>query len=118
MRNFNKKLKEIEGLFIYKFRFYDYTNHKLKIYLISPDGSHIYISVNNISNKSTYNYELGDLYFDINKNKVFEDEPFETGVLNDKDYNFYKKKYEKISTWDTEKIKNIIDGFGFNKIIV
>ena len=66
MKNFEKKVKYLNTLFIYKFRVYDYENNKLKIYYISPDKSHIYLQIDFTSIDGEYLCEVGELYFDNN----------------------------------------------------
>jgi hypothetical protein len=112
MRNFDKKVKYLNSLFIYKFRVYDYGNKKLKIYYISPDKSHIYLSIDLIPNiEKVYLCEVGELYFDEKRKITFEDTPTESFNIDKNDYNLFKKYYDTIPSWVNRKIIEIIDSY-------
>jgi hypothetical protein len=112
MKNFEKKVKYLNSLFINKFRVYDHENRKLKIYFISPDKSHIYMSVDfNKSNGHGRLCEVGDLYFDEKRKNTFEDTPQESFYLDPTHYKFYKKYYEAQPIWVSQNITNIINSY-------
>jgi hypothetical protein len=112
MKNFDKKVSHLNSLFMYKFRVYDYENKKLKIYYISPDNSHIYISVDiATSNNQTYCCEVGELYFDKSKRNTFEDTPTEIFDIDKTDYKTFRKQYDKTPSWVNHKITEIINSY-------
>jgi hypothetical protein len=112
MENFDKKVKYLNTLFIYKFTVYDYENKKLKIYYISPDKSHIYISVDFIPNdERQYACELGSLYFDTVRKTTYEDTPTEEFNIDSPDFKLFRKHYDKLPTWANRKISEIIDSY-------
>jgi hypothetical protein len=109
MQNFDKKVKNLFNLYMYKFKEFDYESIKLKIYFISPDNRHIYISIDNICNgDGNYRCEVGDLFLDVSKNKVFEDTPNEIAYFTKDEFTKLKKIYEKTPKWSNKLIKDII----------
>jgi hypothetical protein len=112
MRNFDKKVKYLNSLFIYKFRVYDYENKKLKIYYISPDKSHIYLSIDLVPNlDKVYFCEVGELYFDEKRKNTFEDTPTEIFHIDRSDYTLFRKYYDKLPSWVNHKITEIMDSY-------
>jgi hypothetical protein len=112
MRNFNKKVKALGDLFIYKFRYHDAKSYKYKVYYISLDNKHLYISVDITPNRDKlYSCEVGCLYFNEKNNTIFEDTPNETFHINKTNYSFFKNIYEKTPIWSDLKIKKIIYSF-------
>ena len=110
MQNFDKKVKYLDTLFIYKFKVLDYKEHKIKIYYISADSRHIYITVDSIPNaENQYKLDLGDLYFNYEKQQVFEDTPKEIVVLDTHEFKIIKQLYDKTSNWSNKKIKDIFE---------
>ena len=109
MRNFDKKVKYLDSLFIYRFRVSEYKEHRLKIYYISPDNTHIYVAIDSIPNENgEYTLEVGDLFFDQNKKKTFEDSPSEVFSLGFDDFKIFRGIYDKTKNWSNQKIKEII----------
>jgi len=117
MKDFITKLKKFESLFMYEFGTYDKINNKLKIYLISPDQRHQYISVelSNL-NSDDYECEIGDLHF-IN-NKVFEDTPISIFNLTKDNRREYQKYHEKKNKWDNRDIPFIVKSFSTIDLII
>ncbi len=110
MQNFDKKVKYLFDLHMYRFKQYDYETIKLKIYLISPDNRHLYLSIDSVSDKDgSYHCEIGDLFFDYNKKKIFEDTPNEIVYFNKIQYNIIKKFYDKTPTWSNRLIGDIME---------
>ena len=95
---------------MYRFKQYDYETIKLKIYFISPDNRHIYLSIDNTYNEDGfYHCEMGDLFFDYTKNKIFEDTPNEVVRFNKNEYNIIKKFYDKTPEWSNKLIRDIME---------
>lgn len=118
MRNFEKKLKYLSTLFIYKFKSYDYENRKLKLYFISPDKSHIYVSIDQIKTKELgYLCEVGELYLDEKRKTTFEDTPTELFYVGSSEHKFFKSYYDNQSVWVNWNITNIINSFNTNEKI-
>ena len=71
MKDFTRKLEQMDTLFICKFSVSDYVNHQFKIYFISPDSDHQYMVVNQIQNNE-HNHEcfIGNLFLDSKSNVV------------------------------------------------
>lgn len=112
MGNFDKKVKYLNSLFIYKFRVYDYENQKLKIYYISPDNSHNYLSVDlTIGVDQMFFCEIGELYFDEKRKQTFEDTPNETFFIDKSDHKLFRKYYDALPTWVNLKITEIINAY-------
>lgn len=110
MQNFDKKVKYLNSLFIYKFKIYDYDSLKFKIYYISPDNQHIYLKIDSVpdSNK-LYTCEIGELYFDELRRMTFEDTPTETFDINATEFKIFVKCYDKTPSWTALKISEIIE---------
>jgi hypothetical protein len=118
MRNFEKKLKYLSTLFIYKFKSYDHGNQKLKLYFISPDMSHVYISVDRVKGeKHVYLCEVGELYLDEKRKTTFEDTPTESFCIGDTEYRVFKKYHDNQPIWVSWNITNIINSFNINEKI-
>ena len=111
MKNFDKKVKYLNTLFIYKFRVYDYENNKLKIYYISPDKSHIYLQIDGSTPDGEYLCELGELYFDNNRKTTYEDTPTESFKINKSDFKSFRKYYDGLPSWVNKMISDIIDSY-------
>jgi hypothetical protein len=112
MGNFNKKVKYLNSLFIYKFRVYDRENQKLKLYFISPDKSHIYLSVDYIRyNPLGYLCEVGELYFDEKRKVTFEDTPIESFYIENTEHKFFKKYYDNQPIWFNQMITDIVNSY-------
>lgn len=111
MENFNKKVKYLNTLFIYKFRVYDYENKKLKIYYISPDKSHIYLQIDATSNDGNYSCEVGELYFAQSNNLIYEDTPNESFRIDKNDFKLFKKYYDTLRLWENNMVSEIIDSY-------
>jgi hypothetical protein len=112
MRNFDKKVKYLNSLFICKFILYDHENQKLKIYHISPDKSHIYMSVDHITKDDKgYLCEVGELYFDEKRKLTFEDTPTECFYIDKVEYKLFRKIYDKTPPWDKNKIIDIVNSY-------
>jgi hypothetical protein len=112
MINFNKKVKYLNTLFIYRFRVYDYVNKKLKLYFISPDKSHLYISVDGFVNQNNnYQCEIGNLYLNEKHKTVFEDTPNEIFFLEKKDCKIFNNYYNSSKTLDRIIISEIINSY-------
>jgi hypothetical protein len=112
MRNFEKKVKYLNNLFIYKFRLYEHENQKLKIYFISPDKSHIYMSVDHVMVKDgLYSCEVGELYFDEKKQSPFEDTPTEYFFINNLEHKLFRKYYDTQPSWVNTKIADIVKSY-------
>jgi len=109
MKNFDKKVKNLNTLFIYKFRVYDHENNKLKIYYISPDKSHIYLQIDGTPTENEYLCEVGELYFDNNRKMTYEDTPTETFKIGKTDFKTFRKYYDKLPSWVNKLITEIID---------
>jgi hypothetical protein len=109
MRNFDKKVKYLFNLHMYRFKEYNYETIKLKFYIISADDRHTYLSIDNVYNEQgLFQCEIGDLFFDHTKNKLFEDTPNETVYLNKIEYKTIKKFYDKTPDWSNKLIKDIM----------
>lgn len=112
MENFDKKIKNLKTLFIYKYKIYDREKQKLKIYFISPDKSHIYISVDHVINTHRmYLCEVGDLYFDKKRKVTFEDTPNETFYISKNDYKTFRKLHDNQPYWCNSKITDIVNSY-------
>ncbi len=116
MRNFEKKVKYLNSLFIYKFRVYDHENQKLKLYFVSPDKLHIYMSVDHVKyNGLGYLCEVGDLYFDEKKRTTFEDTPTESFYIDGSEHKFFRKYYDNQPSWVNHKIIDIVNSYNSKK---
>lgn len=112
MRNFDKKVKYLNSLFIYKFRVYDHENQKLKIYFISPDKSHIYMSTDHVRfSGQSYLCEVGELYFDEKRKTTFEDTPTESFYIDVAEHKVFRKYYDNQPFWDNRKITDIVKSY-------
>jgi hypothetical protein len=111
MKNFEKKVKYLNSLFIYKFRVYDYENNKLKIYYISPDKSHIYLQIDFTSIDGEYLCEVGELYFNNNRKTTYEDTPNESFMITKSDFKSFRKYYDRLPSWINKMISEIIDSY-------
>lgn len=100
------------ALFMYKFKVYDNINLKLKIYFISPDNSHIYLSIDSVSKDKSYLCELGELYLDEKKLIIFEDTPNEIFTINSIDNKVYKRYHDQLPLWSNCLITNLIHTYG------
>ena len=110
MAGFDKKVKYLNSLFIYKFKIYDYVNQKIKIYYISPDNQHNYLIIDAIpSSNSGYLCEIGELYFNEEKRMTFEDTPSEVFFVDNSDFKQFNKITSNIPSWTDHKIKEIIE---------
>jgi hypothetical protein len=111
MKNFEKKVKYLNTLFIYKFRVYDYENNKLKIYYISPDKSHIYLQIDGTTVDGEYLCEVGELFFDTNRKMTYEDTPTEVFRIDKSDFKLFRKHYDNLPSWVNKMISEIIDSY-------
>ena len=112
MINFNKKVKDLNTLFIYRFRVYDAVNKKLKLYFISPDKSHLYLSIDSvIGENKNYQCEIGDLYLNDRYGTVFEDTPNEIFILGKNDYEIFCNYYNNSKTLDNIMVNDIIKSY-------
>jgi hypothetical protein len=118
MRDFTIKLATMDNLFICKFSVSDYINHQFKIYYISADGDHQYLSVDNIQNKD-HNHDcyIGSLYTDGKTNQIFEDTHKESFSINRKDYKDFIKYLNILEKWDKNNIKDIEKIYGKNLVV-
>lgn len=108
MENFAKKIDYVWNFFMYKFKYHDARSHKIKIYLISPDEEHLYMSVDMASDgENKFHFEIGNLYIDKKFNKLFEDNPKESFKINKRDFNFFKKKTNKIQEWEDKLFNDL-----------
>jgi hypothetical protein len=88
----------------------DYKEYKIKIYYISPDSRHIYITIDSIPNAANqYTLEVGNLFFNYEKLQIFEDTPNEIETLNSNEFKIVKKLYDKTAIWSDNKIKDIFE---------
>jgi len=109
MQNFDKRVKYLFDLHMYRFKQYDYETIKLKIYFISPDNRHLYLSIDSVPNKEgLFHCEIGELFFDYANNKIFEDTPNEIAYFNKIQYGIIKKFYDKTPTWTNHLIRDIM----------
>ena len=119
MQNFDKKVKYLDSLFIYKFKIYDYEFHKVKIYYISADDQHIYFSIDSIPGRDqVYNCQIGDLFLDDVKRKTFEDTPNESFNITAAQFKYFKKYFEHIPNLSAIKIREIIESEGQKDLVV
>jgi len=117
MKDFTRKLEQMNGLFICKFSVSDYVNHQFKIYFISPDSDHQYMTVNQIQN-SEHNYEcyIGNLFLDSKNETSFEDTHKEFFVINRKNYSDFVSYFNLIPKWHIQNIKEIEKNHGKNLV--
>lgn len=100
MDKLDKKLKYMDGIYLYKYQLYDRINHKVKVYFISPDNHHKYISIDSVYNKKNICiFELGDLLLNSKKNLVFEDTPDEIFELNKNDFKLFNEYFKSKPLW-------------------
>jgi hypothetical protein len=112
MINFEKKVKDLNTLFIYRFKFYDHVNKKLKLYFISPDNFHLYLSIDSVINENkNYQCEIGDLYLNEKFGTVFEDTPKEIIFLEKKDYKIFNYYFNNSATLDNIIVNEIIKSY-------
>jgi hypothetical protein len=91
---------------------YDIRNKKLKLYFISPDKSHLYISVDGFVNQNNnYQCEIGNLYLNEKHKTVFEDTPNEIFFLEKKDCKIFNNYYNSSKTLDRIIISEIINSY-------
>jgi hypothetical protein len=108
MENFVKKIKYVDSLFINKFGFYDSDNKKLKIYYISPDNNHSFLSVDFTPNaENEYSCEFGTLYIGTKQNITYEDTAIECFSINRNEFKSFKKYHDFLPKWDKSKITEI-----------
>ena len=118
MKDFTIKLTQMNSLFICKFSVSDYINHEFKIYYISPDGSHEYLSVNQIQNNDhQHECSMGSLYFDSKTKTMFEDTYRETFIINRKNYADFIKYFNILKVWSNQYIDDIEKIYGKNLVI-
>lgn len=118
MKDFRIKLANMNDLFICKFSVSDYVNNKLKIYYISPDSDHGYLTVNQIQN-SDHHYEctIGDLYVNGKTSSVFEDTEIEQFTINRKDFKDFVNYYNSLPNWHKSNIIDIEKNYGNNLVV-
>lgn len=118
MKDFTIKLTQMNDLFICKFGLSDYMNHEFKIYYISPDGNHEYLSVNQIQNLNhEHECSIGTLYFDSKTKTVFEDTQREVFIISRKNYNDFIKCFNNLKWWSNTYIDDIEKIYGKNLVI-
>ena len=118
MRDFTIKLATMDNLFICKFSVSDYINQQFKIYYISPDGDHQYLSIDNIQNKDhEHDCYIGSLYMDGKTNQVFEDTHQETFTINRKNYKDFIRYLNILEIWDRTDIGDIEKINGKNLVV-
>jgi hypothetical protein len=118
MRDFTIKLATMDNLFICKFSVSDYINQQFKIYYISPDGDHQYLSIHNIQNKDhEHDCYIGSLYMDSKTNRVFEDTHQETFTINRKNYKDFIRYLNILEIWDRTDIGDIEKIYGKNLVV-
>ena len=118
MRDFTIKLATMDNLFICKFSVSDYINQQFKIYYISPDGDHQYLSIDNIQNKDhEHDCYIGSLYMDSKTNQVFEDTHQETFTINRKDYKDFIRYLNILEVCDRTNIGDIEKIYGKNLVV-
>ena len=118
MKDFTIKLTQMNGLFICKFSLSDYTNHKFKIYYISPDGNHEYLSVTQIQDTDhQHECSIGSLYFNSKTKTMFEDTHNETFIINRKNYKDFIKYFNILKRWSNNYIGDIEKIYGKNLVI-
>jgi hypothetical protein len=118
MRDFTIKLATMDNLFICKFSVSDYINQQFKIYYISPDGDHQYLSIDNIQNKDhEHDCYIGSLYMDGKTNQVFEDTHQETFTINRKNYKDFIRYLNILEIWDRTDIGDIEKIYGKNLVV-
>lgn len=117
MKDFTRKLEQMDTLFICKFSVSDYVNHQFKIYFISPDSDHQYMVVNQIQNND-HNHEcfVGNLFLDSKGDNSFEDTHIESFILNRKNYNDFVRYFNLIPKWEKRNIKEIEKNHGKNLV--
>ncbi len=118
MVDFVNKLKRMNDLFICKFSVSDYINNNFKIYFISPDGEHKYLSVNQIQNADKiYDCVIGNLHLNGKDNSVFEDIETEVFVINRDSYSKFISYYDNNPMWDNNDIGLINKNYGNNLVV-
>lgn len=118
MVDFANKLNKMDKLFICKFSVSDYINNKFKIYFISPDGEHKYLTVNQIQNvDKIYDCVIGDLHLKTKDNSVFEDTETEEFVINRDSYTKFISYYDNNPMWDSSDIRLINKNYGNNLVV-
>lgn len=118
MRDFTIKLTTMNNLFICKFSVSDYVNRQFKIYYISADGDHKYLSVDNNQNKdNNYDCYVGSLYTDSKTKNIFEDTHDEMFTINRKDYKDFINYLNSIERWHMGLIKDIEEIYGKNLVV-
>jgi hypothetical protein len=118
MRDFTIKLATMDNLFICKFGVSDYINQQFKIYYISPDGDHQYLSIDNIQNTDhQHDCYIGTLYMDGKTNQIFEDTHQETFTINRKDYKDFVGYLNILEAWDRSNIGDIEKNYGKNLVL-
>lgn len=117
MKDFITKLKTFESLFLYNYATYDKNTNKLKIYLISPDQEHQYISIDmSRDENNAYQCEVGSLYF-LNEEE-FEDTPISTFTVSLKNKTDFQAYHKRKRLWDSRDIKHIINSFSSKDLII
>jgi hypothetical protein len=118
MKDFTIKLTQMNNLFICKFSVSDYVNHEFKIYYISPDGNHEYLSVNQIQNKDhQHECSIGSLYINAKNKTMFEDTYTETFIINRKNYKDFIRYFNHLPLWSNSNINDIEKIYGKNLVI-
>ena len=118
MKDFTIKLVQMDNLFICKFSLSDYNNHEFKIYYISPDADHQYLSISQIQNEN-HDYEcyIGDLYLDGKTKTLFEDTYKDTFTINRKNFKDFIKYFNTLPKWSKEVITDIEKIYGKNLVV-
>jgi hypothetical protein len=118
MKDFTIKLTQMNELFICKFSLSDYINHEFKIYYISPDGNHEYLSVNQIQDTNhQHECTIGSLYFDSKTKTMFEDTQRENFIINRKNYKDFIKYFNILKSWSNTYIDDIEKIYGKNLVM-
>jgi len=118
MLDFSNKLTRMNDLFICKFSVSDYVNNIFKIYFISPDGDHQYLSINQIQNEqNNYNCVIGELHLNGKKNTVFEDTEIESFVISRDCYREFVVYHNQIPMWERDNIIEIEKNYGDNLVV-
>lgn len=118
MKDFTIKLTQMNSLFICKFSLSDYVNHEFKIYYVSPDGNHEYMSVNQIQDADhQHKCSIGSLYFNSKTKTMFEDTYTETFIINRKNYKDFIRYFNTLRSWSKDYINDIEKIYGKNLVI-
>jgi hypothetical protein len=118
MKDFTIKLTQMNSLFICKYSLSDYVNHEFKIYYISPDGNHEYMSVNQIQDADhQHKCSIGSLYLNSKTKTMFEDTHTETFIINRKNYKDFIRYFNILKSWSKGYIDDIEKIYGKNLVI-